>query len=98
MRRFVMLISVLFLSLLLGCSTDGGEEAGKKVIKIGAGPDGYPQYFKERGEFKGFSVDVIQAIFDEMGYEIEWVVTDWNGLVANLETGKVDKMANITGT
>lgn len=98
MRRFIVLISVLFLSLLLGCSTDGGEEAGKKVIKIGAGPDGYPQYFKEGGELKGFSVDVIQAIFDEMGYEIEWVLTDWNGLLANLESGKVDTVANFAAT
>src|SRR5690625_4886322 len=98
MRRFVMLISVLFLSLLLGFSTNGGEEAGKKVIKIGAGPDGYPQYFKEGGELKGCRGDVIQAIFDEMGDEIEWVLTDWKGLLANLESGKVDTVANFAAT
>src|SRR5699024_6082513 len=98
MRRFVVLISVLFLSLLLGCSTDGGEEAGKKIIKIGAGPDGYPQYFKEGEALKGFSVDVIQAIFDEMGYEVEWVLSEWNGLRANLESGKVDTVANFAAT
>src|SRR5690625_1811381 len=98
MRRFVVLMGVLLLSLLLGCSSDGGAEAGKKVIKIGAGPDGYPQYFKEGGELKGFSVDVIQAIFDEMGYEIEWVLTDWNGYLDNLESGQVVTVAIFAAT
>src|SRR5699024_2789687 len=98
MRRFIVLISVLFLSLLLGCSTDGGEVVGKKVIKIGAGPVGYPQYFKEGGELDGRSVDVIQAIFDEVGYEIELVRTDWNGLLADVESGKVDTVANVAAT
>ena len=98
MRKLVLLMSVLFLSLLAGCSSGEGAEAGAKVVKIGAGPDGYPQYFKEADELKGFSVDVITAIFDEMDYEIEWVLTDWNGILANLESGKVDTVANFAAT
>ena len=70
----------------------------KKVIKIGATPDGYPQYFMEDGELKGYSVDVIEAIFEKIGYTIDWELTDWTGVLASMETGKVDTVANFAAT
>ncbi|WP_068673559.1 transporter substrate-binding domain-containing protein [Oceanobacillus sp. Castelsardo] len=99
MKKLTILISTILVFFLVGCASSGGaQSSGEKVIKIGAGPDGYPQYFKEDGELKGFSVDVITAIFDHIGYEIEWVLTDWNGILANLESGKVETVANFAAT
>lgn len=102
MKKFTIIISGLLLFFLVGCGDQARNEEkdpdGKKVISIGAGPDGYPQYYKEDNELKGFSVDVITAIFDKLDYEIEWVLTDWNGILANLESGKVDTVANFAAT
>lgn len=98
MRKLYLLIIVLVLTVLAGCGSGDTEGTGENVIAIGASADGYPQYFKEDDELKGYSVDVIEAIFDEMDYEIEWVLTDWNGILANLESGKVDTVANFAAT
>lgn len=99
MKKLAILISTILLLFIAGCASSGGaESSGEKIIKIGAGPDGYPQYFKENDELKGFSVDIITAIFDHIGYEIEWVLTDWNGILANLESGKVQTVANFAAT
>lgn len=91
------------LLFVAGCSGSGESESvestsDKEVIKVGAVPDGFPTSFKENDEIKGFSVDIIKAIVEEAGYEIEWVITDWNGVLANLQTGKIDTASNFAAT
>ncbi|WP_087974932.1 transporter substrate-binding domain-containing protein [Oceanobacillus rekensis] len=103
MKKIGFMILMLLLLLLAACgqsaSGDQAEGASEdKVIRIGAMPDGYPQYFKEDGELKGFSVDIFEAIFKEIGYEVEWVLTDWTGVLANMQTGNVDTVANFAVT
>src|SRR5699024_9263278 len=93
-----MVMSFVFMYLSYGDATDSGEVDGRKSDEIGPSLDGYSKYFRERRELRGFSVDVIKDIFDEMGYEIEWVLTDWDGLLANLESGIVDTVANFAAT
>jgi putative amino-acid transport system substrate-binding protein len=41
---------------------------------------------------------MIKAIIEEAGYEIEFVITDWNGVLANLQSGKVDTASNFAAT
>jgi len=100
MKKRTMLISVLLLVFLVGCGENASNEdsSGDNVVKVGATPDGYPHSFQEDGELKGFGVDVIEAIFEGMDYEVEWVLTDWNGVLANLESGKVDSAFNFALT
>src|SRR5690625_4194663 len=100
MKKRTMLISVLLLVFLVGCGENASSEdtSGENVIKVGATPDGYPHAFQEDGELQGFSVDVIEAIFEGMDYEVEWMLTDWNGVLANLESGKVDSAFNFALT
>ncbi|MBP2076946.1 transporter substrate-binding domain-containing protein [Oceanobacillus polygoni] len=100
MRKRNWLIVILMLLLLSACgqSATSGTAEDDNVIKIGATPDGYPQYYYENNELEGFSVDMIEAIFAEIGYEVEWVVTDWTGVLASLETGKIDTVANFAQT
>ncbi|KKK33444.1 amino acid-binding protein [Salinicoccus sediminis] len=99
MKKWTFLLSVLML-ILAGCSNGDGASAsgGDKVIKIGSSPDGYPTSYQQDGEMKGFNVDIYNAIFDELGYEIEWVLTDWTGVLANLDTGNVDTASNFALT
>ncbi|MCM3086700.1 transporter substrate-binding domain-containing protein [Bhargavaea ginsengi] len=95
------LVLLAMAALLAACGSSEASESGdsdQKVVKIGATPDGYPQYFKEDGELKGFSVDVIEAIYEELGYEVQWEVTDWTGVLASMETGKIDTVANFAAT
>ena len=99
MKKWTFLLSVLML-ILSGCSNedDTSASAEDKVIKIGSSPNGYPTSFQQDGEMKGFNVDIYNAIFDELGYEIEWVLTDWTGVLANLDTGNVDTASNLALT
>lgn len=99
MKKFNVLLVLIFVLVISGCGQSSANEAeSDDVIKIGSTPDGYPQVYSEDGEVKGFSADVYQEVFDRLGYEIEWSLTDWTGALASLETGKVDTLANFAVT
>lgn len=102
MKRFILYLATGLLLFVAGCGGSGGSEAqkdtGDKVITVGAVPNGYPHTFKENEELKGFNVDIFEAVFEELGYEIDWVLTDWNGVLANLQSGKVDTAMNFAAT
>lgn len=106
MRKLHIVFALLLVLLLSACGQDDATgtssqsegAAADNVIKIGATPDGYPQIYMEDDEVKGFGVDVYEAIFDKLGYELEWVITDWTGALASMETGKIDTLGNFAVT
>ena len=51
------------------------------------------------GEWVGFEIDVAKRLAKDMGVEIEFVPTKWDGLIPSLLTGKFDLViAGMTGT
>ncbi|MFD2923022.1 glutamine ABC transporter substrate-binding protein [Halobacillus naozhouensis] len=49
-----------------------------------------PFEFKEDGEYTGFDIELIKAIADEAGFEIELAPTNFDGIIPGLQTGKFD--------
>ncbi|BCQ47767.1 hypothetical protein ERHA55_52940 (plasmid) [Erwinia rhapontici] len=86
------------LSLLSGCDKPSDSASEQPVLRVGATPDGYPHYFVQDGEVQGFSADILQAVADKIHYKVEWVTSDWVGVLGSLETGKVDTVGNFADT
>ena len=100
------LVSVVLATTMMigvaGCSstTSGSadkleqiKEAGK--IVLGTSPDFPPNEFyilDENGEKQivGSDISLAQAIADEIGVELEIKATDFNGVLANVQSGSVD--------
>jgi len=85
--------------VLTGCG--GGEEAGKAqgegeteklVIKAGADAAYAPMEYKnpESGEVEGFDADLIRAIGEAVGLEVDIKHVDWDGLFPALESGDIN--------
>lgn len=106
MKKFKLLgIGLTSALVLAACGTSAEEEAtssdsgaADKTVIIAASPDGYPQHYQEGDELKGFSVEVAEAVAEEAGYEIEWALSDWSGVVAALQAGKADTAVNFANT
>ncbi|CAM4036992.1 ABC transporter substrate-binding protein/permease [Paenibacillus alkaliterrae] len=65
----------------------------KKKLVMGTSPD-YPPYesvdAKNNGEIIGMDIDIAKYITGQLGYELEIASMDFNGLIAALQTGRVD--------
>ena len=68
----------------------GIPDSQKKVIRVG-GDDAYPPFsYLENGEAKGFDNDLMRAVADVMGVNIEFQLSPWNDVKQALLDGKID--------
>ena len=95
-KKLLVLITMAVMLLLAACGS-GNEESGdsnKKVLRAGSTAQSYPNGYEEDGKLVGFDVEVFEKIASDLGYDVEWVKTDFAGLMGQLETGKIDTVAN----
>ncbi|MBP0714191.1 cystine ABC transporter substrate-binding protein [Burkholderia sola] len=50
-----------------------------------------------QGELVGFDVDIAKAVAAKLGVKAEFVTTEWSGIIAGLQAGKFDVIANQVG-
>ncbi|GIP31986.1 amino acid ABC transporter substrate-binding protein [Paenibacillus sp. J2TS4] len=101
-KLYFVLISVLLLGLITtACSGsnsnntgNSGKSEGEKVLRVGATGQSYPNSYKEGDKLVGFDVEVIETIAAKLGYTVKWTNSDFSGLLGQLETGKIDTIAN----
>ncbi|MHB1319475.1 MAG: transporter substrate-binding domain-containing protein [Anaerolineae bacterium] len=100
-----IIFSLLVLGTLLGALAGCGQQAGQEqaaagslvddVLKAGklrVGLDFFvPWVAKDKeGNLIGFEVDVATKVAEDMGVEVEFVPTEWSGIIPALLTGKFD--------
>ncbi|WP_405099544.1 transporter substrate-binding domain-containing protein [Oceanobacillus sp. FSL H7-0719] len=98
---FVMLFT--FIALLAGCGSsdegnasengDAGDYDLKDSYTVVSDNSFVPFEFVEDGELTGFDIDLIHAIAEEAGFEIEndkIETTNFDGIIAGLQTGQFE--------
>ncbi|MDQ0061837.1 ABC transporter substrate-binding protein/permease [Paenibacillus harenae] len=74
-------------------SADATSPENKPKLIMGTSPD-YPPYESvdalHGGEIVGLDIDIAKYITSRLGYEMEIESMDFNGLIAALQTGRVD--------
>jgi putative amino-acid transport system substrate-binding protein len=78
-----------------GSQPEASQPAEKKVLRAGSTGQSYPNSYKEGDKLVGFDVEVLETIAANLGYTVEWTNTDFSGLMGQLETGKIDTVANV---
>ncbi|MBX9244980.1 amino acid ABC transporter substrate-binding protein [Actinotalea ferrariae] len=70
------------------------QEAG--VLTVGTEGTYRPFSFHEdgSGDLTGFDVEIIQAVGEELGVEVEFSETQWDAIFAGLDAGRFDVIAN----
>jgi polar amino acid transport system substrate-binding protein len=93
-----VLSAVVLLGVLTGFSpfataAENAPDSGKKTLIMGTSAD-YPPYenvdAKNGGEIVGMDIDLARQIADKLGFELQISSMDFNGLIAALQTGRVD--------
>jgi len=88
MKRII--IVALCMAALVTGSLAGFAFAAEKV-KVGT-EGAYPpfNYMDEKGNLVGFDIDIAEALCKEAGYDCEFVVVEWDGLIPALMAKKID--------
>ncbi|NWN81875.1 MAG: amino acid ABC transporter substrate-binding protein [Halomonas sp.] len=89
-----MLKHITLAALAAGILAAGQAQADDDVIKVGMSGSYFPFTFVEQDELQGFEVDVMEAVAEEMGVEVEFVTASFSGLFGMLESGRIDTIAN----
>jgi polar amino acid transport system substrate-binding protein len=99
MRKKIAAIAVAALtvvSMLSGCGSSGqsGAQSGG-TLTVGTDATFQPFEYQENGKYKGFDIDLMQAMAKKAGYEkVEWVNTAFKGLIPGLLSKKFDVAAS----
>ena len=104
MKKYIaVLISLLLVAALLGCTAKTKEEAvktdsasvqanGKLVVGI---TDFAPMdYVGENGDWIGFDADLAKAFAESLGVKAEFTVIDWDNKTLELDAGNIDCVWN----
>ncbi|MBN1314555.1 MAG: transporter substrate-binding domain-containing protein [Anaerolineales bacterium] len=104
-RKYAALSMVLVLVLVLLMTACGGQEETEEaaeaqdligrilergVLRVGVGTFVPWSFESTDGELVGYEIDVASKLAEDMGVEIEFVPTDWAGIIPALLTGKFD--------
>ena len=68
--------------------------AGAETIRVGMSGGYFPFTFTRADELQGFEVDLMNAVGEVTGDDIEFVTMSFSGLIGALETGRLDTIAN----
>jgi polar amino acid transport system substrate-binding protein len=83
----VVLTVAVLMSVFVGLGVQGQE---KDVYKVGVDANFPPWTYVEKGEYKGFDVEVIRAIAEEENIDIKIIDMPWETIVSALGSGKID--------
>jgi ABC-type amino acid transport substrate-binding protein len=94
MIRFLMILGV-FLTLSAPSAIEASSAATKPKIIVGGDHDCPPYEFLENGKPTGFDIDLMRAVADAMGFDVEFRLGPWNKVRRELEQGGIDALAGM---
>lgn len=92
MKKFgrLFLASLLVFALVFTLTGCGGGAAEEKVLRAGTNATFPPFEMQKEGEFTGFDMDLIRAIGEAQGYQVEIKHMDFKALIPALDNDKID--------
>lgn len=97
--KFLLVMLLLLMVFLAACGKDSPEEESlnrlEEIMDSGVftvvGSGGYPPFnFFQGEEVVGFDVDTGKVIAEKLGVELEYLTSDWDGLIEGLRAGRFD--------
>ncbi len=93
LKKAGLLMIALLLVVLTACSSGSGSGSSQKTIVLGTSAD-YPPFESvdatNGNNYIGFDIDLAKAVAKQMGYKLKIQNQDFNGLIAALNSNKLD--------
>lgn len=85
-----ILFLMLIFSFLMSCTGKETDVTKTKKLVVGTNATYAPFEYIQDGEVVGFDIDLINAIGEKLGYEVEVIDQSFDGLIPSLKAGKID--------
>lgn len=87
-----VMAAVILGGMLAGCTGKGTEDNSEEPPVIRLGSDSYPpyNYLNEDGVATGIDVELATEAFRRMGYDVEFLLIDWEQKKELVEDGSID--------
>lgn len=91
MKRLVLFSTMIIAGLLLAACGGAAPGAGVGTVVVGTNAE-YPpfEFVDENGNISGFDIELMDAISEAGGFEVEYVNTRWDGIFVALASGEFD--------
>lgn len=83
----VYTILIIFFGSIGIVNNVSGQEG---ILKYGVDPGWPPGEFVENGKVKGFDVDLVKKMGENMDYVVEYYPMDWNDVLESVKNGSLD--------
>jgi His/Glu/Gln/Arg/opine family amino acid ABC transporter permease subunit len=97
MRHVRRLLALLLLTIVVvPVVPAGAAETDRPVVRVGT-EGTYPPFSfhdSETNDLTGYDIEVIKAVAEEAGWELEFVETTFDAIFAALDAGRIDVIAN----
>lgn len=90
-RKLNITLAALSLSVASGIFA---ATAQAETLRVGMSGGYFPFTYVEQDELKGFEIDVMNAVGEITGDDIEFITASFSGLAGMLESGRIDTIAN----
>lgn len=77
-----------------GLTTSAFAQSEAETLKVGMSGGYFPFTFVKQDVLQGFEVDVMNAVAEETGLDVEFVTMSFSGLIGALDSGRIDTIAN----
>ncbi|EYD70928.1 amino acid ABC transporter substrate-binding protein [Limimaricola hongkongensis] len=75
-------------------SMAAAQSESEGTLRVGMSGGYFPFTFVEQDVLQGFEVDVMDAVAEETGLEVEYVTMSFSGLIGALDSNRIDTIAN----
>ncbi|MDO9456191.1 ABC transporter substrate-binding protein/permease [Nocardioides sp.] len=88
------MIVVLGLAVVGTPGATAGDEQDRPVLRVGTEGTYPPFSYEDGGDLTGYDIDVMKAVADEAGFDVEFVEAPFDALFPALDSKRIDVIAN----
>lgn len=92
-KLILLFTAIIFIGLIAACGTDEASGDGDgETYTVATDSNFQPFEYKnpDTGEMEGFDIELIEAIAEESGFNVEFETMEFDGLLASMRTSKND--------
>ena len=100
MKKLILVVLFALLPFSLNAESKLNQILSLGELKVGTTGDWDPMTMKDpaTNEYKGFDIDVMNELANDMGVKITFVPTEWKTIVSGITSGRYDISTSVTKT